>query len=260
MSIDVPPTAGTETAWPFTCELEDEAAVADNVAEEQIDDGVAEKADAEENEEDENMDGQIMPKLVNDTRPGKDKWLPVRVCDEIIGIRGGFLPPKTALSAKSLLIINKKVPLRFVELDKNAAWFLKAAGGANTQKGELKAVCVIDDIRHKIECVIKAETAVAEDKDSQGQEDASDYDPMDEIADFYQKTKGPKPKQASKPKAKPKAKKADQRSRIMTLEMPKRPICAGGGDDKKKGMTQSPSPSTSKAEVNTRILRSDKAG
>ena len=58
---------------------------------------------------------------------------------------------------------------------------------------------------------------------------------MDEIADFYQKTRGPKPKQASKPKAKPKAKKADQRSRIMTLEMPKRPMCAGGGDDKKKG-------------------------
>ena len=228
MSIDVPPPAETEAAWPFTCELEDEAAVADNVAEEQIDDGVAEKADAEENEEDENMDGQIMPKLVNDTGPVKDKWLPVRVCDEIIGIRGGFLPPKTALSAKSLLIINKKVPLRFVELDKNAAWFLKAAGGANTQKGDLKAVCVIDDIRHKIECVIKAETAVAEEKDSQGPEEGSDYDPMDELAEFHHS----KAKSAPKPKAKPKAKKPGQRSRIMTLKMPKRPICAGGEEEK----------------------------
>ena len=98
--------------------------------------------------------------------------------------------------------------------------------------GELKAVCVIDDIRLNIDTAIKAETAVAEDKDSQGQEDASDYDPMDELADFYQKTNAPKPKKGSKPKAKPRAKKADNRSRIMTLEMPKRPICAGGGEDK----------------------------
>ena len=246
MSTDVLWPVATEAAFPCaaqTAELEEEAAVADDVHMGEIDTGASEQAVADEIEQDEMMQGQIMPKLVNDTTPVKDniKWKPVIVCDEIIGIKGGFLPPKKAMSAKSILIMTKskdtkgkahQTPLRFVELDKNAEWLLKAAGGAKVQKGEMKAVCVIDDIRLNIDTAIKAETAVAEDKDSQGQEDASDYDPMDELADFYQKTNAPKPKKGSKPKAKPRAKKADNRSRIMTLEMPKRPICAGGGEDK----------------------------
>ena len=216
MSTDVLWPAATEAAWPCaaqTAELEEEAAVADNVHMGEIDTGVAEQAVADEIEQDEMMQGQIMPKLVNDTTPQKDNivWKPVAVCDEIIGIRGGFLPPTKAVSAKSILIMTKRkdtkgkehqTPLRFVELDKNAEWFLKAAGGAKVQKGDFKAVCVIDDIRYNIDEAIKAETAVEE-------EEEDDYDPMDELADFYQKTTAPKPKQRSKPKAKPKAKKAD---------------------------------------------------
>lgn len=244
MSTDVVWPVAAKAAWPAAAEiaeLEEEAAVADNVDIGEIDTGAAEEADADEIEQDDMMQGQMTPKHVHDTTPEKEKWKPVQVCDEIIGIRGGFLPPRKAVSAKSILIMTQtkdtkgkkhQTPIRFVELDKNAEWLLKAAGGAKVQKGELKAVCVIDDIRLNIDTAIKAETAVAEDKDSQGQEDASDYDPMDELVDFYQKTNAPKPKKGSKPKAKPRAKKADNRSRIMTLEMPKIPICAGGGEDK----------------------------
>ena len=250
MSTDVLWPAATKAAWPGaaeTAELEEEVAVADNAEMGEIDTGAAEEADADEIEQDDMMQGQMTPKHVHDTTPEKEKWKPVQVCDEIIGIRGGFLPARKAVSAKSILIMTQtqdtkgkkkyvQTPIRFVELDKNAEWLLKAAGGAKVQKGEMKAVCVIDDIRLNIDTAIKAETAVAEDKDSQGQEDAqedaADYDPMDELADFYQKTNAPKPKKGSKPKAKPRAKKADNRSRIMTLEMPKRPIWAGGGEDK----------------------------
>ena len=155
MSTDVLWPVATEAAFPCaaqTAELEEEAAVADDVHMGEIDTGASEQAVADEIEQDEMMQGQIMPKLVNDTTPVKDniKWKPVIVCDEIIGIKGGFLPPKKAMSAKSILIMTKskdakgkahQTPLRFVELDKNAEWFLKAAGGPKVHKGDLKAVC-----------------------------------------------------------------------------------------------------------------------
>ena len=46
----------------------------------------------------------------------------------------------------------------FLELDKNAAWFLKGVGGPKTQKGSLKAVDVLQLLRKTFDDL----TAVAE--------------------------------------------------------------------------------------------------
>ena len=75
-------------------------------------------------------------------------WKQVELFEAIIGISGGFLAKPVA--AQSLMVSASGHSHRFVELKKTAEWFLKAVGGPKTQKGDLKAVTVIEDIRDKL--------------------------------------------------------------------------------------------------------------
>ena len=90
----------------------------------------------------------------------------------------------------------------FVQLDKNAQWFLKGVGGGCTQKGDLRSVDVISHIRDRM---IDPQKAVAGD---------DDYDPMYDLMQVADDT-------TSKPN-----KVKQQQSGVHKLTMPTRPPCA----------------------------------
>ena len=68
-------------------------------------------------------------------------WSPVEIFQSAVTIRGGFCKAPTIATTVDYRIGN--TTHRFVEMDKNAAWFLKGVGGPKTRKGELKAVQVL---------------------------------------------------------------------------------------------------------------------
>ena len=67
-------------------------------------------------------------------------WKPVGIHGGLIGISGGF--NKRPLSAEYVDVPVDGKMQRFIHLNKDAEWFLKCAGGPNTQKGQMKTVCV----------------------------------------------------------------------------------------------------------------------
>ena len=152
------------------------------------------------------------------------EWKNVEIIEDLVGISGGFL--KKPLSAPSLLIMAGKTPHRFVEVNKNSEWFLKAVGGPGTQKGELKAVHVLDDIRNVCDAMDK--TAVADDIDTSavaGEADEVELDPMDALDDVMETPC------KTKPKAKAKPKQNVIPSSVIDVTMPRRPKCAGGSTE-----------------------------
>ena len=110
-----------------------------------------------------------------------------------------------------------------MELAKNAEWFLKGVGGAKTQKGDLKAVTVLDEIRDKLNSTaepsaVAGPSAVADGDD----DDAPDpMDALDEVPDT--------PLKATK-KAVRTPQKKTARSMVTELQMPQRPLCVGSAE------------------------------
>jgi len=73
-------------------------------------------------------------------------WHPVTIGSGVIQIAGG--QNKHAFPASTMQVVGEdNITHVFVNLDKNAAWFLKGTGGWKTRKGDLKSVKVICDIR-----------------------------------------------------------------------------------------------------------------
>ena len=91
-------------------------------------------------------DDPITPVSAPPTKKGA--WQPVSTFQGLIGISGGFC--RKPLGAQSIEWTSGNKTHRFVELAKNSEWFLKCVGGARTQKGDLKAVTVVDEIRDKL--------------------------------------------------------------------------------------------------------------
>ena len=82
------------------------------------------------------------------SKSGKRKWNPVQISRSQACVIGGF--SNTPILAKSIdFVMGGSVHL-FIELDKNASWFLKSVGGPGTNKGDLKAVDVIQDMRAQL--------------------------------------------------------------------------------------------------------------
>ena len=79
------------------------------------------------------------------TRADKGKWEPVAVVGGIVNIKGGYNRSGKVGSSISYQVDNTIHV--FVELDKNAEWFLKEVGGTRTQKGDLKAVLALELLR-----------------------------------------------------------------------------------------------------------------
>jgi len=171
------------------------------------------------------------------------KWHPVSVVRDRVSIKGGY--NTRAESGNCVEFQDGDNTRLFVELDKNAPWFLKGVGGAKVQKGDLKPVCVMQMLRETVEKMesepepgIAVAEAVEEDDDAavaEGvpdtavAEDATDeVDPMDAMDGMVAVATKPKPTQPTKP-TKPKPKKeALSRAVVHELEVPTRPPCAGG--------------------------------
>ena len=74
------------------------------------------------------------------------KWQPVVVHQNTLAITGG-LQVKGASNAPCMYYTMDGTIWPFVELDKNARWFLNTVGGSVTNKGDLKTVNVLSEIR-----------------------------------------------------------------------------------------------------------------
>ena len=146
------------------------------------------------------------------------QWMDVEIVEDLVGISGGFL--HRPLTAPCIRVLSGSTTHRFVEVAKNSEWFLKAVGGAGTQKGDLKSVNVLEDMRKQLEDIenaaVAGDAAVADAND----EAEMEHDPMDEIDDVQDT-----PTKA-KNKTKPKSKKQAPQSSIVHLDMPRRPLCA----------------------------------
>ncbi len=158
----------------------------------------------------------------------KGGWQPVSTFQGLIGISGGFC--RKPLGAQSIEWTSGNKTHRFVEISKNAEWFLKGVGGAKTQKGDLKAVTVLDEIRDKLNSTaaddgrcaepsaVVGPSAVADGDD----DDAPDsMDALDEVPDT--------PLKATKKAARTPQKKT-ARSMVTELQMPQRPLCVGSAE------------------------------
>ena len=73
-------------------------------------------------------------------------WKPVRIFDAWIAFSGGLSTNGPTVAKRIDYQLDGKT-WTFVELAKNAPWFLKGVGGPKSRKGDLKTVTVMNDIR-----------------------------------------------------------------------------------------------------------------
>ena len=156
---------------------------------------------------------------------GRMRWQSVSIRTRVITISGGYNARGEA--ARSIQYQVDGAIHTFLELDKNAAWFLKGVGGPKTQKGSLKAVEVLQLLRKTFD----DHTAVAGGGDSAAvspprasQNPDDDIDPMDEM-DALPAAAPPAITVRGK-KRSPKVH-GDRHALIQELVVPTRPRCAG---------------------------------
>ena len=165
--------------------------------------------------------------------PSSDKghWRPVSIETGIVRIKGGYNTRGEAAHSMEYKIHG--TTHLFVELDKNAEWFLKGVGGPKVQKGDLKPVGVLDLVRDILDRKLgqepNAEAAVAGGQLSAvaaAQSEADeDIDPMDELDDLVQAV--------PTARKKPRTTKQPERAMVEKLVVPTRPRCVGCSDDDK---------------------------
>ena len=83
----------------------------------------------------------------------EETWKPVEIWTGVIGISGGF--NRKPMSASCIEVQQGVETHRFVHLNTKTEWFLKGLGGPKTQKGELKAVNVVEVIRARIKSIFE---------------------------------------------------------------------------------------------------------
>ena len=171
---------------------------------------------------------------------GKSQWHPVSIEQGIVNIKGGYNARGEA--GQSIQYQVDDTIHVFVELDKNASWFLKGVGGSKVQKGDLKPVQVMNLLRSRFQQKLDDDpdaqatdagnqlSAVAGSQ-SESQEPEEDVDPMDsmdtldEIAPQADKMNQFKKRKLCKIK--------NSKSFIENIEVPTRPECVGCGNDDK---------------------------
>jgi len=79
----------------------------------------------------------------------RGKWKTVKVEQGLVSILGGFGVGFHTAASIDFNVGDDVETHTYVLLDKNAQWFLKGAGGDKVQKGDVKAVKIIDTIREK---------------------------------------------------------------------------------------------------------------
>ena len=146
----------------------------------------------------------IVPAAHTANRP----WKPLAIQSKLT-VTGGFTNRTHTLTTLDLHDGGDVV--HFVEVTKNAEWFLKSAGGNDTQKGHVKAVTILDKIEVAVQSHIDGNsTGSAVAGDSQ---DSAEVDPMDMLDDLEHDN--------TSTSRKPKSKKA--KHEIVTVHMSSRP-------------------------------------
>ena len=186
---------------------------------------------------------------------GKGHWRPVSIETGLVSIKGGYNTRGEA--AHSIQYQIHDTTHLFVELDKNAPWFLKGVGGTKIQKGDLKPVRVLDVLREtldrKLEQEPDAAAAVAGGQLSAvaaAQSEADeDIDPMDQMDDLVEVV----------PKANKKPRTTNRTNRAMVEELvvPTRPPCVGCDDDDKTVVCVYRKPRSEKRSNGNLFLRVD---
>lgn len=186
-------------------------------------------------------------------------WRPIKVEHNTINISGGRnKAPHSAASVDYTMGTTKpngSIEQRnysFIELNKNAQWFLKSIGGSNARKGDLKNVEVIQLLRAKF-CanvygyeLTPVATAVAdgEETESQGVSDSPDAvsrDPMDALdciddgsmlssVDCFPSSANRGRGRGGKGKGRGRGARVTPRPLVHKLTVPTRPRCAGGNE------------------------------
>lgn len=125
----------------------------------------------------------VVPISVRDI---KATWKPIRVTPCCINITGGLIG-NNAFMANSIQCQMHECTWTFIELDKNAKWFLKAVAGHDKGrlKGTLHTVGMISDICDKIDSIgFQPLTAVVEPAVAEHANNCSDdADPMNQLGD-----------------------------------------------------------------------------
>jgi len=156
-------------------------------------------------------------------RTTKPTWKPVTLTSASLTISGGFSARRFVVS--TITVDDTTASDTFVDVTKNADWFLKIVGGDAMQKGSLKAVTVLAELDHKLKAqhfpstaVAGESTAVAAESDSPPAVDDVDADPMDALDGDADSSpiKSYKGKYAHK----------KVRHQILYVRMPLRPPCA----------------------------------
>ena len=119
-------------------------------------------------------------------------WKPVTTSKDLLFFKGGFLTTDAVVPI--IRFTTGTETHEFVELDKNAQWFLKGVGGPGTGKGDLKAVEVMNTIRHRFN-IHQTESAVADEEPATEAADADD--PMNALDDVLKPSAKGKPKMQS---------------------------------------------------------------
>ena len=157
----------------------------------------------------------LIPRAAPKHDNNRGSWKPAGLRPGYVNVTGGF--NKKLLAAASLQYQVGDTTHIFVELDKNADWFLKGVGGPKIKKGDLKPVKVLTAIRDKfaIASEVEVDTAVA---------DAVAVDPMDVLDEIAS------PAPTTKAKTRPKQPQGPPRSVVHDVTMPTRPECVGCDD------------------------------
>ena len=184
------------------------------------------------------------------------KWSPAGIIGGCVNVVGGW--NKKPAIAHGVQYQMGKTMHTFVELDKNALWFLKGVGGGHVRKGDLKAVQILQEIRVRFNAACEGEAAVAEDGiaavagDADADNSNDDDDPMNALDDVAITPTKPKVKTTVKW-----GKKVPKRAVVQELTMLKKPVCAGGDKNSTRGIWIYRMPASDRTNHGKLYLRSD---
>ena len=167
-------------------------------------------------------------------------WKSVSITQNTVTIQGGYSTRGEAAPTVQYKVGDTTET--FVELDKNASWFLKGVGGSKAKKGDLKAVEVMqvlrDAFKDKLDEVTGDNAAVAETQS--GSHDADDgldpmdaMDLMDDVAAVVAEVVPQKKAGVRKGGAQKQPTQDARRALVQELEVPSRPRCVGSDKDHK---------------------------
>jgi hypothetical protein len=182
------------------------------------------------------------PKPVS-MRDKKEKWHAASTQRDRVGVKGGYNTKAEVAAALEYQVDG--ATHAYVELDKNAQWFLKGVGGPKARKGDLKAVKVLDllrkviSVQHGLGDADEGHAAVAAgsdpsavaDTEDDTQEADVDTDPMDAKDDVeeVEATMSQLLPQKKVPKPKPPRAQEEGRALALAVEVPTSPPCVPRG-------------------------------